>query len=136
RNEETNVTMSSTAYDSQTKVATPITKTSSYNAFLPMVHLKYAFNENINFRAAYTRTFSRPNLPDLSPSEIIDVTAGVPKITRGNTDLKPTFSNNLDFMGEYFLKDIGLITAGVFYKDISDYIFRDISAERINNVNY
>jgi len=136
RNEETNVTMSSTAYDSQTKVATPITKTSSYNAFLPMVHLKYAFNENINFRAAYTRTFSRPNLPDLNPSEIIDVTAGVPKITRGNTDLKPTFSNNLDFMGEYFLKDIGLITAGVFYKDISDYIFRDISAERINNVNY
>jgi TonB-dependent receptor len=136
RNEETNIVMSSTAYDTQTKVATPITKKSSYNAFLPMVHLKYAFNENINFRAAYTRTFSRPNLPDLNPSEIIDNTGGVPKITRGNTDLMPTFSNNVDVMGEYFLKDIGLITAGIFYKDISDYIFRDISTERINNINY
>lgn len=136
RNEETHVTMTSSVYNAPTKAVSPITKTSSYNAFLPMLHLKYAFNENVNFRAAYTRTFSRPNLPDLNPSEIIDNTGGVPKITRGNTDLLPTFSNNLDFMGEYFLKNIGLITAGVFYKGISDYIFRDLSVEKINNIDY
>ncbi|OYX84557.1 MAG: hypothetical protein B7Y83_07770 [Flavobacteriales bacterium 32-34-25] len=136
RNENTSLRMNSSTYDAQSKVVSPITKTSTYNSFLPMVHLKYAFNENINFRAAYTRTFARPNLPDLNPSEIFDTTGGVPKVTRGNTNLLPTYSNNLDVMGEYFLKDIGLITAGVFYKGISNYIFKDISAETINNVAY
>ncbi|POY41035.1 TonB-dependent receptor [Flavobacterium alvei] len=136
RNENTDVTMTSSAYDAKTKVVSPVTKKSSYNAFLPMLHIKYALNDNINLRAAYTRTFARPNLPDLNPSEIVDITGSVFKITRGNTDLLPTFSNNFDLMGEYFLKDIGLITAGVFYKGISDYIFKDISYEKINGVDY
>jgi TonB-dependent receptor len=136
RNENTDVTMNSSKYDAKTKVVSPITKKSSYNAFLPMLHIKYALNENINLRAAYTRTFARPNLPDLNPSEIVDITGSVFKITRGNTDLLPTFSNNFDLMGEYFLKDIGLITAGAFYKGISDYIFKDVSYEKTNGVDY
>ncbi|MFV5688125.1 TonB-dependent receptor [Flavobacterium sp. ZT3R25] len=136
RNEQTDVTMNSSTYDAKTKAVSPITKKSSYNAFLPMLHIKYAINENINLRAAYTRTFARPNLPDLNPSEIVDITGSVFKITRGNTELLPTFSNNFDLMGEYFLNDIGLITAGVFYKGISDYIFKDISYEKINGVDY
>ena len=136
RNENTDVTMNSSKYDAKTKVVTPITKKSSYNAFLPMLHIKYALNENVNLRAAFTRTFARPNLPDLNPSEIVDITGPVFKITRGNTELLPTFSNNFDLMGEYFLKDIGLITAGLFYKGISDYILKDISYEKINGADY
>jgi TonB-dependent receptor len=136
RNEFTIVTMTSSAYDSKSKVVTPISKKSSYNAFLPMLHIKYALNQDINLRAAYTKTFARPNLPDLNPSEIVDITGAVPRITRGNTDLLPTFADNIDLMGEYFLKDIGLITAGVFYKGISNYIFKDTSFENINGLNY
>jgi TonB-dependent receptor len=136
RNEYTDVTMNSSTYDAKSKVVTPISKKTSYNAFLPMLHLKYALNQDINLRAAYTRTFARPNLPDLSPSEIVDITGVAPKITRGNTELLPTFANNLDLMGEYFLKNIGLITAGVFYKGISNYIFKDTSFENINGINY
>ncbi len=136
RNELTKVETNSFQYDVSTDTATPINKNTNYNAFLPMVHLKYVLNDDINLRLAFTRTFIRPNLGDLNPSENIDITGGVPRITRGNTKLLPTFSNNFDVMGEYFLKDIGLITAGVFYKDLSDYIFRDISVENIENVSY
>ena len=72
----------------------------------------------------------------MNPGETVDVSSGVNRITKGNPDLLPTFSNNFDVMGEYFLKDIGLITAGVFYKDLSNYIFKDLSVQNINSVNY
>lgn len=101
-----------------------------------MLHLKYTASENVNLRAAYTRTFSRANFGDMNPGETVDVSSGVNRITKGNPDLLPTFSNNFDVMGEYFLKDIGLITAGVFYKDLSNYIFKDLSVQNINSINY
>jgi TonB-dependent receptor len=137
RNELTKVNIKSTKYDAIASTTTPIEKNSSYNAFLPMVHFKYAATENINLRAAYTRTFSRANIGDMNPGESVDVTsAGVKRIAKGNPDLLPTFSNNFDVMGEYFLKDIGLITVGVFYKDLSNYIFKDSSVQNINSVDY
>lgn len=137
RNELTKVNIKSAKYDAIASTTTPIEKNSSYNAFLPMVHFKYAATENINLRAAYTRTFSRANFGDMNPGESVDVTsAGVKRIAKGNPDLLPTFSNNFDVMGEYFLKDIGLITVGVFYKDLSNYIFKDLSVQNINSVDY
>ena len=104
------------------------------NAFLPMFHVKYSPKQNLNLRAAYTRTFARPNFSDLNPGESRNDQARV--ITRGNVDLNPTFSNNFDVMGEYFFKDVGLLSAGVFYKDITDVIFTNQSLLNLNGQNY
>ncbi|WP_200976316.1 TonB-dependent receptor [Echinicola sp. 20G] len=136
RNEYTKLTMNSFAYDAATREVTPITRDNDYNAFLPMLHLKYSPKEKVNLRAAYTKTFSRPNFGSLSPSENIDITTGIPRITRGNTALQPTFSNNYDLMGEWFLEDIGMVTAGAFYKDIQNFIFTDLSQETIDGTSY
>lgn len=115
---------------------TPITTTNNYNALLPMLHFKYSINDNANLRAAYTRTFVRPNFTDLNPGTSTDNTAVQPTITIGNPDLKPTFSNNFDLMGEYYFKNIGLISGGVFYKDLSNVIFSDRSYATIDGTNY
>lgn len=136
RNEFTQIEMNGATYDAETREATPITKENNYNALLPMLHLKFSPAENRNLRFAYTKTFARAAFSDLSPSENIDVTTGIPRISRGNTDLLPTFSHNLDLMGEWFLEDVGLITAGVFYKNIENFIFRDISTENIDGTSY
>ncbi|MGM8360775.1 TonB-dependent receptor [Flavobacterium sp. ARAG 55.4] len=137
RNEYTMINIKSAKYDVETKTVTTVEENNSYNAFLPMLHIKYAANDNMNIRAAYTRTFSRANFGDLNPGENVDTTnPGLVKITKGNADLLPTFANNFDLMGEYFLDDIGLITAGVFYKDLSNYIFKDLSVQKIDNVDY
>jgi TonB-dependent receptor len=136
RNEFTQVEMRGNSYDNIKKAVIPITSTYEYNSFLPMIHIKYSPKENINLRAAYTETLARPNFQDLNPAENIDITGGIPRITRGNTQLKPTFSTNLDLMGEVFLSDIGLISAGVFYKKISDFIFRNTAQETISGTNY
>ncbi len=102
-----------------------------YNSLLPMLHFKYKLSENANLRTAYTRTFIRPNFGDMSPGSSIDRTSAIITISQGNPDLKPTFSNNFDLMGEYYFDNIGILTAGIFYKDIQDVIFTDISQQEI-----
>lgn len=104
------------------------------NAFLPMFHLKYSPKDNINLRAAYTKTFARPNFSDLNPGETRNDQTRV--ISKGNVDLNPTFSNNFDLMGEYYFKDVGLFSAGVFYKDITDVIFTSQSIVNLDGQNY
>ena len=136
RNEFTQVEMRSKTYDNIRKTLTPIKSNYEYNSFLPMLHLKYSPKENVNLRAAYTQTLARANFQDLNPAENIDITGGIPRITRGNTELQPTFSTNLDLMAEVFLKDIGLISAGVFNKQISNFIFRNTAQEVINGTAY
>jgi outer membrane receptor protein involved in Fe transport len=94
RNEFTQVEMRSKTYDNIRKTLTPIKSNYEYNSFLPMLHLKYSPNENVNLRAAYTQTLARANFQDLNPAENIDITGGIPRITRGNIELQPTFSTN------------------------------------------
>ncbi|MEC5146489.1 TonB-dependent receptor [Chitinophaga sp. 180180018-2] len=115
---------------------TPVTVSNNYNALLPMLHLKYSINEQANVRAAYTRTFIRPNFTDLTPGESVDNSGANIVITKGNPDLKPTFSNNFDLMAEYYFNNIGLLSGGVFYKQIKNVIFSDKNYYTENGTNY
>lgn len=116
-------------------VITPVTVNKNYNSFLPMMHAKYSVSDRFNIRAAYTRTFVRPNFTDLSPAESTDFTRMPQNITKGNPDLKPTYSNNYDLMAEYYFFNIGLLSGGVFYKDLSNVIFTDQSFSVDDNNN-
>lgn len=106
---------------------TPVTVTNNYHALLPMIHVKYLLNSHTNLRAAFTRTFVRPLFTELTPTESINTTTNPINISKGNAELRPTFANNLDLMGEYYFDNIGLFTAGLFYKDIKDVVFSDRS---------
>jgi TonB-dependent receptor len=108
-----------------TTTITPASVKNNYNALLPMVHIKYSLNKQANLRAAFTRTFVRANFNDMTPGESVDNTKAPIVITRGNPDLKPTFANNFDLMGEYYFSNIGLLSGGVFYKQLQNVIFSD-----------
>ncbi|WP_415327276.1 TonB-dependent receptor [Chryseobacterium sp. MMS23-Vi53] len=140
RNETTRLTLNGAK---ATKEGTPATTVISesivennYNAFLPMLHLRYNFSPKASLRFAYTRSFIRPNFGDMSPGSSIDNTSSPNKITRGNPDLKPTFSHNFDLMGEYYFNNIGILSGGVFYKKISDIVFSDTSIMNLNGNDY
>jgi len=90
--------------------------------------------DNINIRAAYTRTFARPSFGSLNPGTTQNDAFQV--ISRGNPDLKPTFSDNFDLMGEYFFDNVGVLSGGVFYKRITDDIFNSTSQQNINGLLY
>lgn len=127
---------SSTLTTSSTGTAiNPVTVSKSYNSLLPMIHARYSVNDQLNVRAAFTRTFVRPNFTDLNPGESQNLTQTPATITKGNPDLKPTYSNNYDLMGEYYFKNIGLVSGGVFYKDLSNVIFTDQSTTLDANNN-
>lgn len=142
RNESTRLTLNGTkstvsgTAPNTTSVLSPSVVESNYNAFLPMLHLRYNFTPQANVRFAYTKSFIRPNFGDMSPGSSIDNTASPNRITRGNPDLRPTFSQNFDLMGEYYFSNIGIVSGGAFYKKISDIVFSDTSMLNIGGTDY
>ena len=90
----------------------------SYLNVLPAFLAKFNVNDDLKIRAAFTNTLSRPKYANLVPNVIIDKD----EIAFGNPDLKPTLSYNLDLGAEYYFKSIGLVSAGVFYKKVNDFI--------------
>jgi TonB-dependent receptor len=90
--------------------------------FLPSVQVQYSINSSTNIRAAYGRGIARPNFSDLPPYQSIDGTHNPPRVTAGNSDLKTTHANDYDLLFEHYLKTVGVIEAGWFYKDLTDPI--------------
>lgn len=140
RNEYTNMELDGfKAVTAGTPAVTTISSSkvkNNYNALLPMLHLKYALNENSNLRAAYTRSFIRPAFGDMTPGTSVDNTRTPMAISQGNPELNPTFSDNFDLMGEHYFSNVGILSGGLFYKNISDMVFTDISMQDINGTNF
>lgn len=102
----------------------PITESNGskdYNFVLPMVHLTYEVTPLTNLRAAWTNSFAKPNYFDLAPYRIIN--REDQEIELGNPELDATTSMNFDLMGEYYFNSLGVISAGLFYKKISNFIY-------------
>jgi TonB-dependent receptor len=99
----------------------PVTGGETHGVLLPGLHVKYAFTSSSNLRAAYTRTLARPNYYDLVPYQLVFQEDG--EISRGNSSLKPTTASNVDLLVERFFRSVGVVSAGVFYKRLDDYIF-------------
>ena len=92
----------------------------SYEDWFPSVHLTYSISENLLVRAAWSTTIGRPDVDELSDST--DINLGSRRITMGNSALVPQYSDNYDLSLDYYFKSMGLISVGVFQKDITDYI--------------
>jgi TonB-dependent receptor len=108
-------------YDADENVATLSDIVSdSYINVLPGAHLKYNFNKTSVLRAAWTNTLARPNYFYLVPFR--QITRVDNEIAIGNPELIPTTSMNFDLMFEKYFRTIGILSAGVFYKDMEDFI--------------
>jgi TonB-dependent receptor len=100
---------------------TPVLGDNLYVNVLPSVNLQYAFTPDTKLRAGYGRGIARPNFSDLPPYILED--DSVQQVLVGNPALKPTTANNFDLLAERYLRPVGLIQAGVFYKDLNNPIF-------------
>ncbi len=94
----------------------------NYVNVLPGLTFKYTPAENLVIRAAATTALARPNYYVLTPfvNTIIDDA----RIDAGNPDLKASFAWNYDLMGEYYFKSVGILSGGLFYKNINDFIYQ------------
>lgn len=95
----------------------------SYTYVFPGINVKYEATKDLIFRGAITTSMGRPNYPDLTPFVSVDATANPVAITLGNTAIQPYKAINFDLTGEYYLGDRGIISVGLFLKEIDNPIY-------------
>ncbi|MEX0686171.1 MAG: TonB-dependent receptor [Balneolales bacterium] len=101
--------------------ATDVSSSSSYINFFPNAQMVYSLSNMTNVRTAYSRSIGRPNFSQLSPNIMRNYSNET--IRQGNPDLNPMLSHNLDFIIDHYFMDVGQISLGLFYKNLSDFIF-------------
>jgi TonB-dependent receptor len=121
RIEQTRFDGSATAYNADDDTYSPREVSRDYTDFFPNLTVRYAFSDDLIGRFALTRAISRPEYNDIVPRSVEETDGSVIEVELGNPDLNPTLSNNFDAGLEYYLRPLGVISANVFYKDLSDY---------------
>lgn len=99
-----------------------INNTNSYTNVLPSVAFKYNGKNDWVYRAAFTTSLARPDYFALTPF-ISVVPDDDSAIEAGNPNLNVTYAYNADLMVEKYYKSVGLLSGGVFYKTLNDFIF-------------
>lgn len=103
-----------------------------YDGYYPSLHLTYNVTENLLARAAYAKTYGRPNFADVIPRTVAtpedldeddepDPTRGFGTLTIRNPALAPWTADNFDLSVEYYTPHGGLLSAGVFLKEIKNF---------------
>ena len=106
----------------------------SYRHWFPSLHLRYEPRRNLIFRAALTRSISRPSFGDLNPSpaaiEIEEDDGEIElQVEAGDPHLQPFEATNLDVSVEYYQGQVGAFSIGYFQKRIDNFIFdADVSS--------
>ena len=103
----------------------------SYTNILPSIHFKYDLSRKAVLRLAWTNTLARPDYSDLVPFR--NIINEDEEIELGNPGLEATTAMNFDLMAEYYFDNVGIISGGVFYKDIQDFIYVSQTIATDNN---
>lgn len=99
------------------------TGSGDYLDVLPSAALRYSITQDSGMRFVYSRALSRPNPQDIAQAVgPIDDTQKPPTVSLGNPNLKAEHADNIDVLYERYLRPLGLIQAGFFYKNLQDPI--------------
>jgi TonB-dependent receptor len=115
-----NITLDPSSGDFQS--STPVSSNNSYTNVFPSIQAQYRIGSDTILRAAYGMGIARPNFGDQAPFVLDDPTSSIP-VSAGNPALKPTHAQNFDLLAEHYLKPLGLIQFGFFYKALTDPIY-------------
>jgi len=88
--------------------------------WLPSGNLTWAMTDEVNARLAASRTLSRPDLNELSPSPSLEYVGGLQRA--GNPDLHRALIDNYDLRFEAFPGLAEVVATGFFYKRLHEPI--------------
>jgi TonB-dependent receptor len=97
------------------------TRTGNYRNVLPGVHFKYALTPRVIARASWATNVGRPGIGQLIPRTTVNFDNQT--ITSSNPSLKPQTADNFDLSAEYYFEPAGVVSVGLFHKQIHDFIF-------------
>ena len=90
----------------------------NYTNWLPSLLLKYTPDDNSNVRFSITKTISRPKYSALVANKSFNLADQ--EATIGDPNIKPTEAWNFDLSADYYFKSIGMVSLGLYYKDIKN----------------
>ncbi len=103
----------------------PIESSNDYSDVLPSINLAFNLTDDFIMRTAAASVMARPSHNDIAPvfREIraFDHADGG-KYVLGNPDLDPYRADQYDLSFEWYFDSEGLISTGIFYKDIESFI--------------
>jgi TonB-dependent receptor len=106
----------------------------AYDDFFPGIHLRYRITGNLQARASFHTSIGRPEINNLLPG--FSINSSEQKITINNPDIKPQYAYNYDLSLEYYMKPMGMITVGVFRKNITNFIYNGNIGQIESGVDY
>jgi iron complex outermembrane recepter protein len=117
----------------------PINVNSDYADWLPSVNLRYRLGEGLLLRAAASKTVTRPDFDQLSPSLTLIPNSVNPSLNQGsagNPYLRPVRADNLDIAAEqYFGRTTSLSITG-FLKHVDGFVTTVSSPESYAGATY
>jgi len=99
----------------------PIAESAGYSQWLPSANLKLNVRDDLIFRLALSKTESRPDLANLSAATTYGFRPNNQTLTKGNVDLQPYTSTNVDSGLEWYLDPLSYIAVAGFYKRVSNF---------------
>lgn len=92
-----------------------------YRNVFPGVHFKYEPVDRLILRASYSSGIGRPAFTAITPNDTVLEDSRI--VQASNPGLKPQYADNFDATIEYYLKPSGVLSFGVFLKEITDFIY-------------
>jgi TonB-dependent receptor len=94
----------------------------SYIKVLPSASVRYDLGHDTDLRVVYSRALSRPDPQDIAQSLTVTLNQSPLLASLGNPSLKPETANNYDVFVEHYLRGVGMIQGGFFYKQLYEPI--------------
>ena len=113
-------------------VNTPTVAKKSYSGVLPAFNAVMEVSDQFQIRVAAAKNINRPALAAYAMNGTISVDGANVSVSTGNPNLEPYKSDEFDLVAEWYFGGVGMLTAGVFHKNIDGLV----ASQTVNNVTY
>jgi TonB-dependent receptor len=107
-----------------TLIVTPSSDDNNYTNWLPSLSLRFDARDDLVLRAGFFSSVMRPGPEQLAPIFTVEqADDGERQGEFGNPGLDPYEAFNVDASAESYFAEASVLSAGIFYKDVENFIF-------------
>lgn len=124
-----NTRLQTGSYGSQAGVYTFQTFDNRYTKLLPSANFAFDVTSTLKLRLNYNKALGRANYDQLAVGRAITTSASGIAIRSGSPNLKPRIADSVNLSADWYFAQDSILSAAVFYKDISDEIVNATTTE-------
>lgn len=122
----------STNYTGTYSPVAPTSVDYSYDDWLPSANFTYRFKDNLQLRAAASRTIARPTFQQLGVDVFYEISSFPPSLTyNGNPRLDPIRADSFDLSLEWYDESGASASIAAFHKKIEGFVTLGVTTEQV-----